>query len=242
MGKADANHDCVLSFDEFIECYNELVDLLSPPKPPDAAAITASSRKAGVLPELKDVHSLIQSGVHSTFTDLESAFAALDPTGSGQIPNEMFVDVLKQSGLPVPPEDIAILVAAYDANGDGSVSHAEFAAAMSANGGRAVRIDESAGPNAIARVMAAEEALRGKIHERYETVTSAFLGLDKDYSGYLDAFEFQRLLYKFGIEVSEQDMEVLLQRFDANHDGKMDVHELASFLQPAAYEQWNNKY
>ena len=37
-----------------------------------------------------------------------------------------------------------------DANGDGSVSYAEFAAAMSANGGRAVRIDECGGSNAIA--------------------------------------------------------------------------------------------
>ena len=51
---------------------------------------------------------------------MESAFAALDPTGTGEIPNELFVDVLKRSGLPVPPEDIALLVAAYVRQQDSS--------------------------------------------------------------------------------------------------------------------------
>ena len=73
---------------------------------------------------------------------------------------------------------------------------------------------------------------------RYEKLTQAFLAVDDNQSGYLDAFEFTRLLALHNIRVTDVEMEVLLARFDANYDGKMDVSEFVAFMQPQQHEQW----
>ena len=65
--------------------------------------------------------------------------------------------------------------------------------------------------------------LHAKIHQRYTSVTDAFLALDVDRSGSIDAFELARILSQHGIEVSPQEMEVLLARYDTDRNGRVDV-------------------
>lgn len=84
--------------------------------------------------------------------------------------------------------------------------------------------------------------LHAKIYERYDCVQAAFMALDADGSGSIDAFELARLLSQHGIKVSDQEMEVLLARYDADQNGKIDVQEFTRFLQPGEFEQWSNRY
>ena len=84
--------------------------------------------------------------------------------------------------------------------------------------------------------------LHAKIYERYDSVQAAFTALDADGSGSIDAFELARLLSQHGIKVSDQEMEVLLARYDADQNGKIDVQEFTRFLQPGEFEQWSNRY
>ena len=234
MGKADANRDCVLSFDEFISCYNELVDLLSPA--PSKANHGAA--KMVTPPSVDQIHRQLQESVNSQFASLKQAFKALDSSGAGQISNEQFVNVLMGSGMPVPQEDLKLLVSAYDTNGDGYVDYLEFERALSANGGRAVRISDAVDDPTgavnqqalMARLIAAEQALRSKIHEKYHSITEAFIALDEDSSGSLEAFEFAQLLRQNNIQVTDQEMAVMIERYDQNGDGRIDINELNAFL------------
>lgn len=194
---------------------------------------------------LEEAHRQLQSSIHATFLQLADAFAALDPDASGRVANDKFAQVLRAGAIPLDEADLQTLIESYDADGDGSILYSEFCTAMGAEasgpaptGASNMSARDGVEPDLEARVAKVEEVLRAKIHERYETVTSAFRSIDDNQSGYLDAFEFVRLLAQHNIRVSDAEMEVLLARFDTNYDGKMDLKEFFAFLQPRHHELW----
>ena len=62
----------------------------------------------------------------------------------------------------------------------------------------------------------------------------AFADLDTDQNGKLSAFELAQLLRKHGVDLSFEEIESILQRFDADRDGHLDAREFAHFLQSGA--------
>jgi Ca2+-binding EF-hand superfamily protein len=187
------------------------------------------------------------------FDKMTSLFAEYDADGDGSITPAELRKILR-AAKPDAPDNVIERAAAHamhkgDTNRDGSIDFEEFGNVYNLLVGL---IGHNSGPKAPASSgparpsgMSARDLmamLHAKIYERFESVQDAFLRLDTDQSGSIDAFELVRLLSQHGISVSDQEMEVLLARYDSNRDGRIDVHEFARFCQPGEFEQWNNKY
>jgi len=53
----------------------------------------------------------------------------------------------------------------------------------------------------------------------------AFLAVDIDSNGYLSRTELRRILFENGVTASERDLQMLIQRFDRNNDGRISYSE-----------------
>lgn len=110
MQAGDTSGDGKLSFDEFAIIHNDLIDLVAPQnmegwsQDPGAVQNAVPADKgltrlpAGEgpsrLPALAEVHRQLQRSIHATYLSLADAFAAIDPSGTGRVPNAHFGQVL----------------------------------------------------------------------------------------------------------------------------------------------------
>lgn len=60
----------------------------------------------------------------------------------------------------------------------------------------------------------------------------AFDELDSDKNGYITMNEFERMLLKHGIQVSHEDLKLLMDRYDRNRDGKISYSDFAHEVNP----------
>ena len=75
------------------------------------------------------------------------------------------------------------------------------------------------------------ELLRKRLGRRPDfNVHEAFLACDKDSNGYLTKMELRRILSENGVFASEQDLIMLVQRFDRNNDGRISYAEFMEEL------------
>lgn len=49
--------------------------------------------------------------------------------------------------------------------------------------------------------------------------------------GRLNHKEFKKLLHSFNIDLNDQDIDILINRFDLDHDGDIDLHEFRLFIE-----------
>jgi len=49
--------------------------------------------------------------------------------------------------------------------------------------------------------------------------------------GRLNHKEFKKLLHSFKIDINDQDIDILINRFDLDHDGDIDLHEFRLFIE-----------
>ena len=49
--------------------------------------------------------------------------------------------------------------------------------------------------------------------------------------GRLNHKEFKKLLHSFNIDINDQDIDILINRFDLDHDGDIDLHEFRLFIE-----------
>ena len=59
-----------------------------------------------------------------------------------------------------------------------------------------------------------------------------FLAIDKDSNGYLGRGELRGILAENGVYASEQDLQMINQRFDRNSDGRISYAEFMEELVP----------
>jgi len=81
-----------------------------------------------------------------------------------------------------------------------------------------------------------EGMLRQKLEEKFKNIHQAFRGADQDGSGHIDVGEFKRILENVHhVQVPDDHMNLLLERFDSNGDGKVDFQEFSKWMMPGYF-------
>ncbi|MGA1546971.1 MAG: EF-hand domain-containing protein [Flavobacteriaceae bacterium] len=63
-----------------------------------------------------------------------------------------------------------------------------------------------------------------------QSIQSAFCAIDADNSGFLEREEIRSLMAQANVDISDDELEVMIRRADANGDGKIDIQEFKKLL------------
>lgn len=182
----------------------------------------------------EDVIPFLHSKLNERCESLQCSFRMLDASNNGVITAADFEEVLRHFGVRLTRQGLAELVSRYDANSDGSISWQEFCAAVSAAPGSSGRPNEALAkkPRRCARSAAdrVEEQLRRILYASRESLTTAFLKMDRNRDGYCDAGEIEATFRNANIDISPDDIRALIHNYDADGDGKINIRELARLI------------
>mmetsp|Transcript_26627 Transcript_26627/g.85604 ORF Transcript_26627/g.85604 Transcript_26627/m.85604 type:complete len:195 (-) Transcript_26627:392-976(-) len=179
-----------------------------------------------------DVQALLRTKLSERCSSLTAAFRKLDHSNTGFLTPADFTEVLRGFGVRVTRPALAALMAKYDANGDGVVSYEEFCATMSGTPSASL----ATAPAMIAPSAAdkAEESFRRIIFASSVSITSAFLKLDKDRSGFCDPAELAAVFTANNIQLGPKELAAVVAHADTNGDGRVDIRELAKIIDGGA--------
>jgi len=74
------------------------------------------------------------------------------------------------------------------------------------------------------------EKLRESMRQQYPLVRDVFRKFDTDHDGVLTLAEFKKVLEKYGFQLSEEDVLVIMKHFDARQDGQVSYNEFCDVL------------
>ncbi|XP_069131579.1 calmodulin-2-like [Argopecten irradians] len=135
--------------------------------------------------------------------DFREAFALFDKDGNGHISTNELMAVMQSLGQNPTTDEVKEMIAEVDKNGNGTVEFEEFCKMM-------IRKEEEQDP---------EEALR-----------EAFKVFDKDGNGFISAKELQYTMKNLGNELTEEEVDEMIQEADVNNDGKIDYKEFSKIM------------
>lgn len=144
--------------------------------------------------------------------DLKKIFEFFDSSGDGCIVKSELVQAFESLGVHLEPETAAAIYDHFDPNHSGSIKLGEFVYAFF-NRRKIVR-QYKRNINGLS-----EQQIKAKFHS-----------CDTNGNGKLDHKEFLKLLKKFGIEISEFEQNLIMEKFDADGDGYLDIDEFREFL------------
>jgi Ca2+-binding EF-hand superfamily protein len=67
--------------------------------------------------------------------------------------------------------------------------------------------------------------------DTHQLVHDVFEMIDKDGSGSITVEEFQSVLMKLPVQISEADIDVIVREIDSGGDGEISLHEFADVLE-----------
>ena len=144
--------------------------------------------------------------------DLKSVFHDIDTSGDGFITISEMGQAFARLGLKLEDKVLDALFSHFDPNGSGSVHYGEFVWAF------------------FNRRSLVSQWKRATKNLTKAQVTAKFRQGDKNGDGRLNKKEFKRLLGSFSIKLSDADIDILIDRFDRDGDGDLDLYEFADFV------------
>ena len=60
----------------------------------------------------------------------------------------------------------------------------------------------------------------------------AFAAVDQDRNGFITKLEFKAILNEYGFYCTDQELALLIDRYDRNHDGKVSYAEFVEEIKP----------
>jgi Ca2+-binding EF-hand superfamily protein len=147
---------------------------------------------------------------------LYRAFDLYDRDASGSLNAQELQSLMRSLGYPLPstPRDaeveVAAILASLNADGDGTVSKVEFVAWSVANSTQS------------------GAAVNTKLCNLAREIFDMF---DDDKSGTLTISEFQAGFVRFGIDLTDDEMIILIEELDGDHSGDISVDEFEALLQ-----------
>ncbi len=69
-----------------------------------------------------------------------------------------------------------------------------------------------------------------QLYQKKQRVLDAFRSIDLDGSGKLNLKEFRMAMQQYGLDLSEERVKSLMDKFDEDGDGKLDKHEFVRFI------------
>eukprot|EP00965_Chrysotila_dentata_P238249 6202382-Pleurochrysis_carterae.AAC.1 len=151
---------------------------------------------------------------------LRRAFEAFDLDGSHSLSTKEVFSALRGLGLKITKELVRRFARA-DRDHDSELDLDEFCELVALLQEQGVLPASSGGGGPNEQVADAAEVLEGK---------ALFDQYDRDRSGFITRRELNSALTKLGIKTSTQEATEILRRFDADSDGKLDVHEFTQLL------------
>ena len=87
------------------------------------------------------------------------------------------------------------------------------------------------GPGGASAVERAEENLRRIMYAATGSLTQAFLRINRDRSGFVEPVELARIFRGANVALTAEELKKIVQHYDTNRDGLVDINELAKALQ-----------
>ena len=176
--------------------------------------------------------------------EVREAFARFDANRSGRLDHTELRAALRAFGLDVDSQQATAILQQYDADGNGLLDVDEFGRLVERlnglNGLDRSRATPSthastathAGASPIAAIAAAGPMASGSAAHRWSDreVREAFARFDANRSGRLDHTELRAALRAFGLDVDSQQATAILQQYDADGNGLLDVDEFGSLV------------
>jgi Ca2+-binding EF-hand superfamily protein len=158
--------------------------------------------------------------------DLRSEFKDYDTSGSGAISKSDFAQVAKEQGWDLTNEEMKWMVSQFDFNGTGRISYMDFV--------RFASLDQS-------DINEIEKRLRKMIQNKNRAgvkFSEQFEWFDTSGTGKISAHDFKTAMGSLGFPLTDVDVELLMDRFDSDFDGKINY---AEFLEAFAYDEDDRK-
>ena len=176
-----------------------------------------------------------------------ATFEHFDRNRSGFLDYRELREALRHYGLDMSMSQAANLVQRYDSNPDGRLDVGEFAALIrdleqsthhhhQGHGHGGYGYDPHAAPARPGIYSGAglggggaplADAYAGPVPPR---VLATFEHFDRNRSGFLDYRELREALRHYGLDMSMSQAANLVQRYDSNPDGRLDVNEFAAMV------------
>jgi len=135
---------------------------------------------------------------------LQEVFNLFDSSGDGSVDIGELGGLMSALGVELTEDDRTLLMKEFDRSGDGNISFAEFFSYMQS---RSTEVDT------------------------HQLVHDVFEMIDKDGSGSITVEEFQSVLMKLPVQISEADIDVIVREIDSGGDGEISLHEFADVLE-----------
>jgi len=135
---------------------------------------------------------------------LKEVFGLFDSSGDGSVDIGELGGLMSALGVELTEDDRTLLMKEFDRSGDGNISFAEFFSYMRS---------------------------RSEEVDTHQLVHDVFEMIDKDGSGSITVEEFQSVLMRLPVQISEADIDVIVREIDAGGDGEISLHEFAAVLE-----------
>jgi len=188
-----------------------------------------------------DVNSIVEK-LKEKFREssvlIRDAFRRFDRDHSGALNMAEFRDALRQFNFDVTDQELITIMRKFDPNGDGSIRYDEFCATVleddykeveHSSGGQVLhgqnKHTEAAHAEAEAANTAEEQkqkqerlndllgAFREQLFPYKDQIQPMFAEMDKHGDGHCDYDQFRELLGMMGVQVENEDMDLLMESF-----------------------------
>ena len=144
-------------------------------------------------------------------TEYQLAFNMFDTDGSGKISTSELGQVLAAVGVQLPENSVQQIINQFDKNGDGELNFNEFLDLMASTA-------NSSDPN--------ENSEEQQIKEW----RAAFNLVDTDGSGKISTTELGTLMKNLGVELSQEQLKLVVSQYDTSGTGELDFHDFCQLL------------
>lgn len=196
------------------------------------------------------LENIRESLVHQKdYTPLLAYHTLLDPESTNACDANKLAEVLSYAKIQVSEKEFQLVFQRLDRDGDSKISEKDFEEIVYPKdrklakelGERALETELSSKTLEIIteflrQIVLTErkvEEIRKRLSKRsLFDIEDAFKVLDNTQEGAITEEGFQNLLEKYGIKVSTKQLENLIQRFDTDFDGKINLNEFYRGLVP----------
>jgi Ca2+-binding EF-hand superfamily protein len=161
------------------------------------------------------------------YYSVEEAFTSADTSGSGCLSFDEFIACIQAGGLDLNGDDAVFLAQQADLNQDGMIDYKEFMKFLDL-----AETDPSAEVQERSNEVAVN--LREQCTERFRSMRRAFLSIDTDRTGYIDASEVNTLLTNENFGYSEEEVTMFIAGFPHENEGGFSYVEFCTMIEGAA--------